>query len=922
MLSLSQDLFHFSAGIDQLVVTDKAAIAQKYPFPGRMAVTVSFCFMISGLSLLGFSAKKPFIQLLSQYLLHLVTVIAAMAIIGYLYGASLFYNLSNVGAMAISTAVLLFLVSIGASLLHPSLGITQLFTGDLVGNKMARRLFVLTVLAVIILGILRVQTQYFYQFTLNLWVSLVTVCFLSLSLLMIWNTATWLNRMDLKRAQAEQEIKVMNEELEQIVEQRTDAFQKSEGKYRLLIEHASDAIYVVDIKGNFTDVNDSMCKMIGYSREELLQSNVEDIIDPEELKTDPVKHGQRVEGESVTRERRFMSKDKLVFDVEISVKGFADDKVLIMARDVTNRKKMEAELREAEIKFRTLADKSMVGVYISQKERFRYVNPRFAEIFGYRPQELINAPGSAIEKIISDDYIQVVRGNVEARYKGEVDNVHYEVQGKKKDGTTNWVEFYGSRVILGGEPTIIGSMLDITERKFADELILREKALSDSIINSLPGIFYLHNDHGKFLRWNENFETVTGYTSQEIEALNAMDMIAQQDRGTVRKAVEKVFKEGYALVEAKAVTKEGTTIPHLFTGTSIIYENQQCLLGTGIDISSRIKAEEELRLSEQKYKLLFDSNPVPLWMIAKDDLSIIAVNDAAANLYGYSKDELLHSRITIVRLKEELDEQQERFRTEILGATDLGVTRHVKKDGALMYVQIIASDIVFDGREVRLSLTNDITEKIEAEELLKKSEANLQTILGTTDTAYALFDLDFKLLAFNQKAVQFTIEQYDHVPEKGDRIADYFPSDRFPQFMNFAAEVLKGKHISYEVAYPQSGGTEFWYDVRLFPITNANKDILGLMMALYDITERKNTERDLKDAYERIQIHINSIKDMVWKQSHLIRSPLANLKALADMLKESPTDTEVLDHFHAELNRMDEIIIEMAEDASDHGITD
>ena len=69
-----------------------------------------------------------------------------------------------------------------------------------------------------------------------------------------------------------------------------------------------------------------------------------------------------------------------------------------------------------------------------------------------------------------------------------------------------------------------------------------------------------------------------------------------------------------------------------------------------------------------------------------------------------------------------------------------------------MYVQIIASDIVFDGREVRLSLTNDITEKIKAEELLKKSEANLQTILGTTDTAYALFDLDFKLLAFNQKA--------------------------------------------------------------------------------------------------------------------------------------------------------------------------
>ncbi len=97
---------------------------------------------------------------------------------------------------------------------------------------------------------------------------------------------------------------------------------------------------------------------------------------------------------------------------------------------------------------------------------------------------------------------------------GEVESVHYETMGRKKDGTTNWVEFYGSRAIIGDEPTIIGSMIDITKRK---------------------------------------------------------------------------------------------------------------------------KAEEELRSSEQKYKLLFESSPLPLWMIAKDDMSIIAVNEAAADLYGYTK---------------------------------------------------------------------------------------------------------------------------------------------------------------------------------------------------------------------------------------------------------------------------------------------
>ena len=97
-----------------------------------------------------------------------------------------------------------------------------------------------------------------------------------------------------------------------------------------------------------------------------------------------------------------------------------------------------------------------------------------------------------------------------------------------------------------------------------------------------------------------------------------------------------------------------------------------------------------------------------------------------------------------------------------------------------------------------------------------------------------------------------------------------------------------------------------------------SKEILGLMVAFYDITERKNAEQHLKDAYDSIRAHIGSIKEMAWKQSHLIRSPLANLKGLAAMLKEDFAETTVLEHMEQELNRMDTILIDMAEDASHH----
>jgi two-component system, sporulation sensor kinase E len=404
--------------------------------------------------------------------------------------------------------------------------------------------------------------------------------------------------------------RLMNANLEKIIKERSEAFKKSEERYYSLIEHASDAIYVLDPKRNFNHVNDSLCKMTGYTREELLQLNIEALIDPEQLKTDPL---LPVLIKAVVRERTFKHKDGHLFTVEVNVKGFIDDFVLVIARDITGRKKMETGLKEAELKFRTLTEKSMVGIYIVQDGKFTYVNPRFAEVFGYEPEELINTV--VVESIIHESYSELLTESVRRRMEGEVESLNYEALGKKKDGTPNWVEFYGSSAIIENKPTIIGSMIDITERK---------------------------------------------------------------------------------------------------------------------------KAEEELKSSEHKYKLLFDSNPSPMWMIARDDMSIIAYNDAAAKLYGYTHDELLNKSATLLRPVEDLEKQRDRYKRDMDGS-DLSIVRHLKKDGTIIAVQIIAHDIIFEGRYVRLSLTNDITEKLKAEEALQKSEANLQTILNTNNTAYLLF---------------------------------------------------------------------------------------------------------------------------------------------------------------------------------------
>jgi two-component system, sporulation sensor kinase E len=489
-ITLCQDLFHFNAGIDQLFITDKTPLIPNFMFPGRMAFNSSLSFMLLGFGLFAFNTKSRLLSIISQCLFQIVIVLTAIALIGYLYGSALLSTLFYVTTMAVHTAILFFILSLAASLLNPSIGITRLFTGKQVGNQMAKRLYTLMIVMVILVGAFRmqIQDQQLPQLSFKTAESLLAIGFLMISLLLIWNTANWLNKIDTQRSEAEEKIKQMNAGLEKIVEERSAEFQKSEEKYRSLIEQASDAIYILNFHGNFTDVNASMCRMIGYSREELLQLNIESIIDPYELKVDPLPKQMDNTKESIIRERRFRNKNGKVFTVEVNVKKFTD-RIMVIARDITDRK----------------------------------------------------------------------------------------------------------------------------------------------------------------------------------------------------------------------------------------------------------KTEEELKSSEQKYRLLFDSNPMPMWMITKDDQNIIAVNDAAAFHYGYSKDELLNTHVKALRPVEDLEQQLEGYRTEV-NQDIIRVVRHVKKDGTIMFVHIMSHDIIFEGRPVRLSMTNDITEKLNAEESLQKSEANLQAILKTTDTAYALFD--------------------------------------------------------------------------------------------------------------------------------------------------------------------------------------
>ena len=178
-----------------------------------------------------------------------------------------------------------------------------------------------------------------------------------------------------------------------------------------------------------------------------------------------------------------------------------DHRVLGTSRDITARKRMEEELRESEDKFRSLVERSNAGVYLIQDEVFRYSNSRFAGMLGYSVAEMIDTI-TPKDVILPEDYRNFSRENIRKRLAGEVESIHYEVRLVTKTGAIRCAEAYGSRTIYRGRPAVIGTILDVTDRKLAEIALKESEERYRSIFENSPLGLFQSSLGGRFIRVN------------------------------------------------------------------------------------------------------------------------------------------------------------------------------------------------------------------------------------------------------------------------------------------------------------------------------------------------------------------------------------------------------------------------------------
>ncbi|HEY9850258.1 MAG TPA: PAS domain S-box protein [Leptolyngbyaceae cyanobacterium] len=649
-------------------------------------------------------------------------------------------------------------------------------------------------------------------------------------------------------------------------------------------ESTSAVLYIFDlIEQRNVYINSQIERLLGYSPEEIqaMGNNVFPILmHPEDIpRVIEVHAGLMLRSDREWIEVEYRMRDKegewhWLYSRDRVLTRTASGQpaqMLGTATEITDRKLVEAALRESEYKFSTIFQVSPDPLWIAtlSEGRCLNVNNNFVKFLEYPYEEIIGK--TCVDLTLWDNIEDLYRFRQILIHEDKIEN--FEVVVRTRTGKRKTVLMSATVSKLNDRDCVIGLLKDITDRKQIEEALAREMIRSKTLLeSSVDGIVIL-DSRGNVLETNASFARMLGYTIEETLTLNLVDW----DAGWTAEEIEHKIAENNLCVntfETRHRRKDGSIYDVEISANQVSLDGEEVNFCICRDITDRKQTEK--RLQQTLQQLSFHIENTPLSTIVWDsEFRVRHWSKQAEAIFGWTAEEVLGKTMYDWQFifEEDLEIVKVNSRHLVKGNQTVGSNRNYRKDGKTIECEWYNSALVDESGNLVsiLSLTQDVTERNRLERALQASEAKLTDIFNSVNAgiiSYRLFanqDFEYEYCSKGCEIV-FGYAQAELMANKGLWMSRVYPEDR-----NTIAQALDrilaqgGGACDYR--FHHKDGSWRWlsstYTARYDPSLNAWMTI-GVSI---DVSDRKRAEAIIQEREARLRLAMEVSNAIAWERN-------------------------------------------------------
>jgi len=560
-------------------------------------------------------------------------------------------------------------------------------------------------------------------------------------------------------------------------------------------------------------------------------------------------------------------------------------------QDITERKHAEDELSEVKERFRVLAESSLTGIYVTHMGRFSYVNPAFARMFGYAVEEIVDRLGS-LDLTCAEDR-PLVAENMRRRLDGEVEELRYEFRGLRKDGSVFPIEVHGRRVKFDGKIGVLGTLIDNTERKRAEEELRASEARFRTFVDHARDAFFLIDEDLLVVDVNRQACETLGYRREELIGKHPRDFDVGMDDSSIGRLAQRASAGEIVTFETRHRRKDGSVLPVEIRSGTFRQGGKLFYLALARDITERKAAEESLRQSEAYLTEAQRLSHTGSWALDVSSNRYVYTSEEFDRLFGFDPQGEAPTREAVWERMHPEDRSTWKRHLEKSVRERVDTTsqyRIVLPDGRVRHIHTIRHPVVNSaGEVVKLVGTSiDITERKHAEESLRQTQAYLTEAQRLSHTGSWAFDVasDRYLYTSEESDRLFGFDPQGEKPTTEAVLERIHPDDRSTWKRNLQKSLREKRDTSdeYRVVLPD-GRVRHIHTIR-HPVLNSTGEVVQLVGTSIDITERKHAEEE-REKLRRLEAElahanrVNMLGELTSSIAHEVSQPLGAMVASA-----------------------------------------